>query len=119
MAQTEFSKHQLNILGTCEANLTVGLSTQKELFYVMNEKGNILIGSKTAKKKKNILVIKASDLVNVIDSTSEPVIPLSKIKNVVIELPIDKSVAPVQQPYRRISVPLELAVEQKIQRMVA
>ena len=40
--------------------------------------------------------------------------PLSKIKGVKVDLPIDDSVLPVKQPYRRVPVNLENAVDQKL-----
>lgn len=44
--------------------------------------------------------------------------PFNKIKGVQVEIPIDVSVKPVWQPYRRIPVPLEKAVDEKIDELL-
>lgn len=97
-----YGGHKLDILGTFEAMVMIGLESSCELFYVMNEKGKLLIGSDTAKKMK-LLSIGCSDKVNAIHETDnnsrDPIgkmKPLSRIRNILIELPIDHSIVPIQ-----------------------
>ncbi|GBP67399.1 Uncharacterized protein K02A2.6 [Eumeta japonica] len=40
-----------------------------------------------------------------------------KFKDVIIHLPIDNSIPPVSQPYRRIPIPLEAKIENKIEEL--
>lgn len=41
--------------------------------------------------------------------------PFPKFKDVLVEIPIDESCNPVSQPYRRIPIPIEKKVKQKVQ----
>lgn len=43
---------------------------------------------------------------------------LSKIKDFVVNISIDKSLQPVVQPYRRVPVPIEAAVDGKIEELL-
>lgn len=46
-----------------------------------------------------------------INNTKETLGPMNKIKNVLVEIPIRTDARPVIQPYRRVPVPLEAAVD--------
>lgn len=119
-----YGGNQLDIKGSVEAELVIGEVSSLEVFYVMNEKGKILIGSVTA-KRMGILSIKASVTSNAINNIgsdagqNEKWKPLSKIRDVLIKIPIDERVQPVQQRYRRVPVPLEEATDRKIQELLA
>lgn len=110
-----YGGHELDIRGTLEAIVMAGPETTNALFYVTNEKGKILIGSDTAKMLK-VLAIGISTGIN--EVSNEKIRPLSKIRDVLIEIPIDRNVRPIQQRYRRVPVPLEEATNKKIQEMV-
>lgn len=89
----------------------MGRESSNELFYVMGEKGHTLIGLETAERlgilRINSLSVNSVQTLNQIEMSN-------KIKDVNIVLSIDKSVRPVQQPYRRIPAPLEKAVKLKL-----
>lgn len=51
-------------------------------------------------------------------SNIESIQPLPKFKNIIIDIPIDESITPVIQPYRRIPIPLEDKVDKKIEELV-
>lgn len=56
--------------------------------------------------KLNILKIGDINVVN---------ISTGKIKDVIVDIPIDKNITPVSQPYRRVPIPLENKVNKKIE----
>lgn len=109
-----YGAHPLEIMGTFEAEVSIGLEKSTELFYVMNEKGNILIGSITAKRME-LLKIKQINTIN----EDQGVKPLNKIRDILIEIPIDIRVPPAQQRYRRVPVALEAATNKKIEELLA
>lgn len=102
----------LTIRGMINAELTVGSKSVEELFYITEEKGQILVGLQTA-TKMGILELKA-ELVQSLQTAK----PFNKMKGIQIVLPINDQVRPVQQPYRRVPAPLEKAVEEKICQML-
>ena len=89
-------------------------------FYVAEEIGKALLGFDTA-KLLNVLKIgidnKVAGSVNVIDAKKECK-PLSKIKEVVVAIPIKADIDPVVQPYRRVLVTLEKLVDDKIDKLL-
>lgn len=115
-----YGGHKLDIRGTLETNLTIGTSSMKVAFYVMNEKGKILIGSDTAKKMKvlNVGIAHINTMNKDTSGVRNKPKPLNKIKDVLIRIPIDESITPVQQRYRRTPVALEEAANRKIQEML-
>lgn len=72
----------------------------------------MLIGYETA---TSLNVLKIGESVNKIETGEKA----GKIKGVVVHIPINPSVKPVAQPYRRITVPLENAVNDKIDELLA
>lgn len=52
---------------------------------------------------------------SVVSAVSGEAKPFNKIKGLQVDISIDTSVKPVWQPYRRIPVPLEKAVDEKIE----
>jgi len=69
------------------------------------------LGFETAIKLE---VLKMGENISQIQECEE----MSKIKGVTISLPIDRQVTPVVQPYRRIPIALEDAVEKKIEELL-
>lgn len=53
-----------------------------------------------------------------VDAHVNAIFPCPKIRNVVVTIPIDESIKPVIQPYRRIPIPLESRVNKKIKELV-
>lgn len=83
-------------------------------FYVVNQIGKPLLGLDTASALEVLQIHTDTVVANV-----EKVEPLNKIKNVMVKLLIDKEVPPVIQPYRRVPIALEEAVNNKIDELVA
>lgn len=108
---TAYGGHSLTVVGVFEA--FVETTHQKRLadFYVVKDYGKILIGYETGVP---LGVLKIGENVNQIEQESQ----LNKIKDFVVEIPINKEVKPVAQPYRRVPVPIEAAVDRKIEELL-
>lgn len=109
-----YTGHQLENIGTFEAEIQIATRITTAKFYVVNQhRANPLLGLATG---KILGVIKIGlNAINNIDETR----PLSKLKGVVIDLPIDEDIKPVIQPYRRVPVPVEDAVSKKLDELLA
>lgn len=83
-----YSGHQLICMGMFTVQLDKYTSAR---FYVMEGNGESLIGRRTAKQ-----------------------MGILKINGVIVDIPVRDDVKPVIQPYRRIPVPLEKVVDEKI-----
>ncbi|KAG7303117.1 hypothetical protein JYU34_013146 [Plutella xylostella] len=105
------SNTPLDIIGSFEAHIIVGNKTQDATFYVIKNGTKNLLGKNSA-MSLGILKIGIDDINNV----STEVFP--KFKNIMIELPIDDNIQPISQPYRRIPIPLEEKVSEKIDELV-
>lgn len=87
-------------------------------FYVANEFGKVLLGHQTARALGVLKIgddVESND-VNAIESGGSE--PFSKIKGVVVEIPIKPEDKGVVQPYHRCPVPLEKVVDEKIDKML-
>lgn len=102
--------------------VTAVIATPKKLlnanFYIADEFGKVLLGYETGKALGVLTISGGNGLpsaINVIDSNSKP---FSKIKNVMLDIPIKSDVKGVVQPYRRVPAPLEKLVDDKIDEML-
>lgn len=102
-----YGGHPLSIVGVFEANIQTAYKSCTADFYVLKDYGKVLIGYETGIP---LGVLKIGENVNQITRTEQ----MSKIKDFVVDIPIKQDVKPVIQPYRRIPVPLEAAVDKKI-----
>lgn len=103
-----YGGHSLKFLGMFEAVIQVANNKQMVAkFYVANEFGKFLLGFETAIA---LDVLKIGSSVNNIEETKT----FNKIKGIIIEIPIKGNAKAVQQPYRRIPVPLEKIVDEKV-----
>lgn len=100
----------LDVLGCFDAEIVVNNKIVKATFYVIKNGTKNLLGKDTA-KSVGVLRIGVDAHVNAIFS-------FPKIKDVVVTIPIDESIKPVIQPYRRIPIPLESRVNKKIEELV-
>lgn len=103
------SKIPLNILGSFKAEISVGGNSEIATIYVIKNGSRCLLGKTTAIA---LGVLKIGLGINYIG-------PFPKFKGVLVDIPIDKSITPVSQPYRRIPIPLESKVTEKLQELVA
>ncbi|XP_023312364.1 uncharacterized protein K02A2.6-like [Anoplophora glabripennis] len=106
------SDKPLDILGSFKAEIAINHNKQIGTFYVIKNGTKNLLGKDTAKLLR-VLRIGLENKVHVNALSAFP-----KFKNVVINIPIDETVKPVVQPYRRIPIPLEKKVNEKIQELL-
>uniref|UniRef100_A0A2H1X000 RNA-directed DNA polymerase n=1 Tax=Spodoptera frugiperda TaxID=7108 RepID=A0A2H1X000_SPOFR len=102
----------LKLLGSFEAEIRLGKKSEIATFYVISGGTQNLLGKVTA-TSLGVLQINIPTDVNNVETTTFP-----KFKDVLVEIPMDESVKPVAQPYRRIPIPLEAKVEQKIDELL-
>ena len=100
----------MEVLGSFETNITVGAKTETAKFYVVKNGSKNLLGKTTS---KSLGVLKLGLGINKISDGTFP-----KFKDVVITIPIDKSIKPVCQPYRRVPILLESKINEKIQELI-
>lgn len=110
-----YGDNKLPSIGTFKANIEVLGQRQVAQFYVLQHPGKSLLGRDTA-RQMGVLKINTTSGIHEIVETS--VKPLSKMKDIVVKIPIDDTVKPVIQPYRRVPVPLEDAVDRKIEELL-
>lgn len=84
----------LKIKGSFEARIQIGLRSENSTFYVVIDGTRNILGKTTA-ISLGVLKIGFNVDVNQVDTEKFP-----KFKDVIIHLPIDKSIQPVSQPYR-------------------
>lgn len=109
-----YGGHKLTVLGTFMAELKIGNKRSMAKFYVIKGEGKLLIGRNTAEQ---LGILKMGEDVNV-NKISTVTNEFSKIKNVMVNIPVRGDVKPVIQPYRRIPVPLEKIVDEKIEQLL-
>lgn len=106
---------KLKFLGMFKASIeTAGVKTVAN-FYVADEVGKCLLGFETALALK---ILKIGHDINAIDNKTKNG-EFTKIKNVLIDIPLKPDVRGVVQPYRRTPVPLEQAVVKKVDQMLS
>ncbi|GBP83470.1 Retrovirus-related Pol polyprotein from transposon 297 [Eumeta japonica] len=105
------STSPLMIKGSFEARIQVGSRYEYSTFYVVCDGTRNLLGKTTA-ISLGVLKIGLNAEVNQVYMEKFP-----KFKDVIIHLPIDNSIPPVSQPYRRIPIPLKAKIENKIEEL--
>lgn len=94
------------MVGKFTAEIQAGKNKTYAVFYIANNGSQCLLGDETA-KELNVLKIGYNDSVR---ASTFP-----KIKGIVVEIPIDPSVKPIQQLYRRVPFALEPKIADKLQ----
>lgn len=89
----------------------------KATFYVADEFGKILLGYQTSKELGVLIIGNGINPISTQVNAVEAVKPLSKIKGVMVDIPIEADAKGVVQPYRRVPAPLEKLVDEKIEEM--
>lgn len=107
------SDRPLNITGMFTAEIEAEDQKAEAVFYIAENGKQCLLGDETAKQLK---VLKIGYGVASIHQHA-PTFP--KIKGVLVEIPIDPNVKPVQQPYRRAPFALEDKVAEKLQYLLS
>lgn len=99
----------MNVAGMFMAEIEAGGNKDFAKFYIVENGQQCLLGDNTAKSLKVLKV--GFDVGSVQD---QQLTPFPKFRNVVVEIPIDVDVQPVQQPYRRPPIALEQQIEDKL-----
>lgn len=105
------SKKPLVVLGSFTSYIKIGSGAglDEATFYVIKNGTRNLLGKDTATK---LGVLKLGLAINTIDGA------FPKFKGIQINIPIDKSIQPVSQPCRRVPIPLESRINDKIQELI-
>lgn len=103
------SSTPISMAGMFIAEIETGNNKVEATFYVAKNGLQSLLGDETAKKLK---VLKIGYNVGSIQDVSK-VFP--KIRGVIVEIPVNPDVKPVQQPYRRAPFALENKIADKLQ----
>ncbi|CAG4936334.1 unnamed protein product [Parnassius apollo] len=101
----------LHVIGSFEANLQIEGRSENATFYIIADGIRNLLGKDTA---ISMGVLRIGLPVNQMEKTTS----FPRFKDVLIEIPIDKKVQPVSQPYRRIPIPLEEKISNKIKELI-
>lgn len=104
----------LDIKGSFETTIAIKNRKENATVYVISGGTRDLLGKETA---TSLGVLRIGVEVNRI-SDNKPVQPFPKLKDVLIQIPIDDTIKPVSQPYRRIPIPIEEKVQNKIQELL-
>lgn len=105
-----YGGHELIVKGMFKAFISIGKIGTNATFYIIAGDGQFLLGRDTAQVLE---VLKIGTNVNSIQVDRE----FPKMKGITINIPIKPDVKPVTQAYRRVPVPLEVAVNEKIKKM--
>lgn len=106
-------KEPMDIIGMFSAEIVAGPNRSFAKFYVVKGGQQCLLGDYTAKDLK---VLKVGFDVGAVEGTQGK--PFPKMRDVLVEIPIDPNVQPVQQPYRRPPIALEEKIEAKLKSLL-
>lgn len=110
-----FGENPLTFVGVFEAKIATSKQSMNADFYVFKDYGRVLIGYETAISLGILKIGEDSVDINQVETTEE----IGKIKGIMVNIPIDRNVTPVAQPYRRIPVALEETVNSKIDELLS
>lgn len=109
------SKQPLVVIGSFKTMTKIQDKTEEATFYVIKDGTKDLLGKVTAIA---LGVLHIGPKVQSVLHTAEAASPFPKFKNVLIEIPVDTTVKPVSQPYRRVPIPLEQKINDQLQRLM-
>lgn len=107
------SNEPMKICGMFSTTIEAGSHKTFAKFYVVENGQQCLLGDHTAKKLR---VLKIGFNVDSIETKSKK--PFPKFRGVIMEIPIDKKVPPMQQPYHRAPIALEEKIEKKLRALL-
>lgn len=102
----------LDVVGTFEAEVTIGRRSTIAEFFVVRGGQKDIIGDSTAKQ---LGVLKVGVDVNNVSTDTKP---FAKIKGAKATIEMDPEIKPVFQPLRRVPIPLEGAVNNKLEQLL-
>lgn len=100
----------LKVTGCFSATLNICKTCSNEKFYIIRGGKMSLIGKETALR---LGILKINSTIRNI-SNDRNLTRLAAIKGIEVDIPIDKNIQPVSQPLRRTPIPLEEAVNKKL-----
>lgn len=106
-----YGGHELSVIRVFDAYILTGNIGTNTTFYVIAGGGRFLLGRDTAQV---LGVLRMGTNVNFVREECQ----FPKIKGIMVNIPIKRDVKPVTQAYRRVPVPLEKAVNERIAKMV-
>lgn len=112
-----YGGNPLKFLGVITTVVRIQQKQVEANFYVADEFGKMLLGYETAIDLGVLKIGAGNDAPSTIDMIEE-VKPFSKMKDVVLDIPIKPDVKGVVQPYRRVPAPLEKLVDGQIDEML-
>ncbi|XP_036322082.1 uncharacterized protein LOC118736085 [Rhagoletis pomonella] len=110
-----FGGQVLTMLGVCEAVIAINGRQVIAAFYVVDRGEKFLLGRDTATALR---VLKIGEAIDHFDVKGAPK-QLSKMKGIMVEIPLKADVKPVMQPYRRIPAAIQMKVDTKINELLA
>ncbi|XP_039438143.1 uncharacterized protein K02A2.6-like [Culex pipiens pallens] len=108
-----YGNNRLDVKGVFKADISHGPKTVHREIYVIRGHGANLLG-KTTSIDLGVLQIKSE--VSQVQESKTPAFGKAKGVSVVVEL--DQKVRPVQQPCRRLPIPLQAVVEAELQKLL-
>ncbi|XP_055585193.1 uncharacterized protein K02A2.6-like [Uranotaenia lowii] len=110
------STDPLHILGTFEAVVEIGNKSTDAIFFVVDGGQRNLLGDATS---KTLGILKIGLEVKAITETEKiKLAPFPKISGVKVRIQMDPNVKPVFQPLRRVPIPLETAINEKLEELL-
>ncbi|XP_055634104.1 uncharacterized protein LOC129774397 [Toxorhynchites rutilus septentrionalis] len=104
-----YADKPLRIAGMFCSEIEAATNKADAKFYVVEDGQRCLLDDRTA---KNLQVLKVGYDVEAIRARFSS--PFPKIRGVIVEIPIDEQVQPVQQAYRRPPIAMERMIEEKL-----
>ncbi|XP_053686407.1 uncharacterized protein K02A2.6-like [Sabethes cyaneus] len=109
------SDNPLEILGTFKTIVRVGSRSVVAEFFVVPSGQRNLLGDTTSKQ---LGVLKIRNVVNLLMSQNDTNMPFSKMADIQVHIKMNPNITPCFQPLRRIPIPMESAVNKKLDELL-
>ncbi|XP_053691045.1 uncharacterized protein K02A2.6-like [Sabethes cyaneus] len=109
-----YGNNKLDVKGVFKADISVGSTTVHREIYVVKGSGANLLGRVTS---MDLGVLRIQTEVHQI--LQEKTGKIGKARNLLISININRDVYPVQQPCRRLPIPLQKVVDEEIQKLLS
>ncbi|XP_055588714.1 uncharacterized protein K02A2.6-like [Uranotaenia lowii] len=108
-----YGNHRLEVKGVFKTDISHGAMTVHREVYVIKGHGTNLL-SKITSMDLGILQITSA----VLEIAEVKSVEIGKAKDLQVKINIDRSIHPVQQPCRRLPIPLQKVVDEEIQKLL-
>lgn len=106
-----YGGQELTVIGMFDAYILAGHTGTNATFYIIAGGGQFLLGRDTAQALE---VLRIGVHVHAV----RDVATFPKMRGIMVDIPIKRDVKPISQAYRRVPVPLDKAVNERIDNMV-